>query len=95
MARKKRVRRTATAIERQLRDADRQLAKGISLAEVCKRLGVSRATYHRWRARFGDDTSSDSIEISDSEADNESLRRIVVDLLLELDALKQRTRGVD
>ena len=39
-------------IQRLLAEADRDLARGLSVADVCRKLGVSEATYHRWRQRF-------------------------------------------
>lgn len=33
--------------------ADRLLAEGKDIAAVCRSLGVSEATYHRWRNQFG------------------------------------------
>ena len=45
----KRRRHTPEQIVRKLREADRQLAEGREIPEVCKALEVSEATYHRWR----------------------------------------------
>jgi putative transposase len=36
-----------------LMTADRLLAEGKDTAAVCRELGVSEATYHRWRNQFG------------------------------------------
>src|SRR5437588_9370504 len=40
-------------IKRLLGEAERDLARGLSVADVCRKLGISEATYHRWRQRFG------------------------------------------
>ena len=45
----KRIRHSPEQIIRKLREADTELASGKPIAEVCKGLGVSEATYHRWR----------------------------------------------
>ena len=40
-------------IVRKLRLADERIASGASIPEVARELGVSEATYHRWRNRYG------------------------------------------
>ena len=44
-------RRTADQIKRVLQEADRDLAKGLTVGDVCRKLGVSENTYYRWRQR--------------------------------------------
>jgi len=48
-----RKRHSAEQIVRKLMAADRLLAEGKDTAAVCRELGVSEATYHRWRNQFG------------------------------------------
>ena len=45
-------RRSAEQIQRALREADRDLAKGLVVGDVCRKLGVTPTTYYRWRQRF-------------------------------------------
>ena len=44
-----RKRRSAEEVARLLKDADRDLAKGRIVADVCRKIGVAQTTYHRWR----------------------------------------------
>jgi transposase-like protein len=46
-------RHTPEQIVRKLREADERLAAGASLPEVARQLGISEATYHRWRNQYG------------------------------------------
>ena len=46
-------RHTPEQIVRRLREADELLSGGASIADACISLGVSEATYHRWRKRYG------------------------------------------
>lgn len=39
-------------IVRKLREADALLSGGATIADGCRRLGVSEATYHRWRKQY-------------------------------------------
>src|SRR6478736_7188581 len=48
-----RKRHSLEQVVRKLMAADRLLAEGKDTAAVCRELGVSEATYHRWRNQFG------------------------------------------
>ena len=45
-------RRSAEQIVGLLRQADVDLGKGMSVPDVCRRLGISQQTYYRWRTKF-------------------------------------------
>lgn len=45
-------RRTAAQIQPLLREAERDLTRGLSVSDVCRKFGISATTYHRWRQRF-------------------------------------------
>ena len=49
----KRKRHTPEQVIRKLRDADAELSAGKGIAEVCQKLEVSEATFHRWRLQYG------------------------------------------
>jgi transposase-like protein len=44
-----RKRRTTDQVGQVLREVDRDLAKGRTIAEVCRKIGVAQTTYYRWR----------------------------------------------
>ncbi len=48
-----RKRHTPEQVVRKLTEADRLLAEGKDVADVCRALQVSEATYHRWRNQCG------------------------------------------
>ena len=48
-----RKRHTPEQVIKKLREAEADLASGLTIGQVCQKLGVSEATYHRWQARFG------------------------------------------
>jgi putative transposase len=89
----KRRRHTPEQIVRKLREADRMLAEGVEVPEVAKALEVSEATYHRWRAQFGGMKADDVKRLKELERENQSLKRIVADKELEIDALKEISKG--
>jgi hypothetical protein len=44
-------RRTADEVTRLLKDADRDLAKGLIVSDFRRKVGVGQTTYHQWRQR--------------------------------------------
>ena len=48
-----RRRHTPEQVVRKLREADRLLGEGSSVADVARHLGVSEQTFHRWRNQYG------------------------------------------
>jgi putative transposase len=89
----KRRRHTPEQIIRKLREADRLLAEGQETPEVCKRLEISEATYHRWRAQYGGMKADDAKRLKELESENARLKRIVADKELQIEALKELGRG--
>ncbi len=79
-------------VVRKLMAADRLLAEGKDTAAVCRELGVSEATYHRWRNQFGGLKAEDAKRLKELERENSTLKRLLADAELEKVALR-RLRG--
>ena len=45
-------RRTAAQIQRVLREVERDRVKGLTLGDICRKLGISENTDHRWKRIF-------------------------------------------
>jgi transposase len=86
-------RHTPEQVIRKLREGDRLLGEGRSIAEVCKALEVSEPTYHRWRNQYGGMKAEDAKRLKELERENERLKRIVADQALREQALKELARG--
>ncbi len=69
------------------------LGEGAELAEVARHLEVTESTYHRWRNQFGGMKADDAKRLKDLERENSRLKRIVADKELEIDALREISRG--
>ena len=67
--------------------------EGFELPDVLKELEVSEATYHRWRAQYGGMKADDVKRLKELEVENAKLKRIVADQLLEIEGLKELSRG--
>jgi transposase-like protein len=89
----KRRRHTPEQVVRKLREAERLLAEGRTIAEVAKELEVSENTFHRWRAQYGAMKADDVKRLKELERENQQLKRIVANKELEIDALKEIARG--
>ena len=89
----KRRKHTPDQIVRKLREADRLLATGNDIPEVAKQLEISEQTYHRWRKQYGGLKADDAKRLKELGKENTRLKRIVADKELEIDALKEITRG--
>lgn len=88
-----RKRHSPEQVVRKLMAADRLLAEGKDTAAVCRELGVSEATYHRWRNQFGGLKAEDAKRLKDLERENATLKRLLADAELEKVALKEIARG--
>jgi putative transposase len=72
-----RRRHTPEQIIRKLREADRLLAEGCEIPEVCKALEVSEATYHRWRAQYGGLKADDAKRLKELQGGEQPLEAVV------------------
>ena len=86
-------RHTPEQIVRKLREADRLVAEGKSMAVVLKALGVSEQTYYRWRKAYGQLSPDEARRLRELESENRRLKKLVADKELELDVLKEISRG--
>ena len=76
-------RRTAEQIGRLLREAQHDLAKGLTVADVCRKLGVNESTYHRWRQRFSAVQTDETRQVKQLQSEVARLKELVAELLLD------------
>jgi putative transposase len=89
----KRRRHTPEQIVRKLREADRLLGEQKDLAEVLRHLEVSEATLHRWRNQYGGMKAEGAKRLRELERENGRLKQVVADQALDIQALKEISRG--
>lgn len=78
-----------------LRDADVILNAGKDVAAVLQSLGVSEATYHRWRKQYGGMKADEAKRLKELEVENARLKRLLADAELDKSILKEALRGND
>ena len=76
-------RRTQEQIERLLREADRDLAKGLTIGDFCRKAGISPNTYYRWRQQFNPAQVDEARRVRQLETEVERLKLLVAELLLD------------
>jgi len=62
---------------------------GISVAELCRKYGMSDATYYNWKAKYAGMSTSDVKRLKQLEDENRRLKHLVADLTLDNQALKE------
>lgn len=85
-------RRTAEQIRKLLRDADADLAKGLTVGHVCRKIGVSEQSYYRWRQLYDAEPEDTARRLRELETEVKRLKTLVADLSLEKQMLQEVTR---
>jgi putative transposase len=86
-------RHTPEQIVRKLREAEAELAAGVSVPEVARRLGISEATFNRWRNQYGGMKADAMKRLKELESENARLKKIVADQAVDISILKEVSRG--
>ena len=84
---------TAEQVIRKLREGERLAAGGMGVAEVARALEISEQTYSRWRNQYGGMKADDAKELRRLKDENVRLKRLVADLTLDNQMLKEVARG--
>jgi putative transposase len=74
--------------EEQILGILKQVEGGRKIADVCREEGISDATYHRWKAKYGGLEVSQLRRLKQLEEENRKLKQLVGELTLDNAALK-------
>ena len=80
----KKTRYTEEQIVGILKEAD----AGIAVTQICRKYGISDATYYNWKAKYGGMGVNEVKRLKQLEEENRRLKHIVADLTLDNQALK-------
>jgi putative transposase len=61
----------------------KQAELGTPVAEVCRKMGISDATFYNWRTKYGGLSPSELRRLKQLEEENAKLKRLVADLSLD------------
>jgi putative transposase len=84
---------TPEQIINKLREAEIMLSQKATLTVILKKIGVSDATYYRWRKEYGGMRVEQAKRLKELEQENSRLKRLVADLSLDNVILKEAARG--
>ncbi len=76
-----------------LREAEVELAKGHTVAQVVKKLGVTEQTYYRWRKEYGGLRMDQAKRLKELEKENIRLKKLVAEAELDKAILKEAASG--
>jgi putative transposase len=80
----KRKRYSEEQIIRVLQEAE----SGVKTANLCRKYGMSEATFYNWKAKYGGLSISEVRRLKALEDENRRLKKIVADQALDIEALK-------
>jgi len=76
-----------------LRQIEVESSKGTAVAEACRQVGITEQTYYRWRREYGGLKLDQAKRLKALEVENSRLKRLVADLTLDNQILKEAVRG--
>ena len=71
-----------------LREAD----AGIPVKDLCRRHGISEASYYLWRSKFGGMSVSEAKRLKELEAENARLKKLLAESMLEKEVTREALR---
>jgi putative transposase len=74
--------------EEQILGVLKEVEAGLTVAEVCRKHGISDATFYNWRSRYGGMDVSETRRLKQLEEENQRLKRLVADQALDIQVLK-------
>ena len=86
-------RHSSEQIVKLLREGQGKIAEGRTVEEVCREMGVSEATYYKWRKSYGQMPVDQVKRLKDLEKENGRLKKLVADLSLDKAILKEAFSG--
>ncbi len=84
---------TPEQIIRKLREAEMMIAAGKTIGQIAQALTISEQTFHRWRNQYGGMKAEEAKRLKSLEEENRRLKKLVADLTLDKDILKEALEG--
>jgi putative transposase len=76
-----------------LREAELMINQGTNVEEVCRKIAVSKLTYYRWRKEYGGLRVDQAKRMKELEQENGRLKKLVANLSLDNQILKEAASG--
>jgi len=62
---------------------------GATAADLCRKYGVSDATFYKWRSKYGGMEVSDAKKLKALEAENAKLKKLLAEQMMDVSTLKE------
>jgi putative transposase len=62
---------------------------GVTAADLCRKHGVSDATFYKWRSKYGGMEVSDAKKLKALEAENAKLKKLLAEQMMDVSTLKE------
>ena len=79
--------------ETQIIDAIKRVEGGVPVKVLCRELGISDATFYKWRSKYGGMDASDLKRLRELEDENRRLKQMYADLSLDHQIMKDIVEG--
>jgi len=86
-------RHAAEQIISKLREAQVMLAEGGTVPKACRKIGVTRQTYYRWRKEYGGMKVNQAKRLKELEKENARLKKVAADQALDNSILREVAQG--
>jgi putative transposase len=70
----------------------RQVKSGTPATQMCRKLGITQTTFYRWRKKYDGVKGGGPREVRELRDENQKLKQIVTDLMLEKQGSKDRNK---
>ena len=74
--------------EEQIITAIKEHEAGAKVDDICRRLGISSGTFYNWRSKYGGLEANEAKRLRELGQENNKLKRLLAEKLLEVDAMK-------
>ena len=86
-------RHTPEQVINKLRQVAVELANGATVAQACKKIGVTEQTYYRWRSEYGGMRVDQAKRLKELEKENAQFKKLVAEQALDIATLKEAASG--
>ena len=73
----------------QIMDAVKRVEAGFGVPDICREMGISTATFYKWRAKFGGMDASLMARLKELEAENARLKKMYAEERLKADVIQE------
>ena len=79
--------------DEQIAFALRQAETGTKVEEICRKFGVSQATFYNWKKKYGGLGVGELRRLKQLEGENARLKKLVAEQALDMEILKEAAKG--